>query len=793
MPTGSIRVTEPKTKPLMSYLPQRLVKTMLGLLVVTWCAPATGQSVPITVGSIRTNQAPLTGAADFGPPPRPNARTAKPHVGPPSPIARTPNADWGPPPPIARTAKADWGPRTQTIVRTADADFGPPPPIARTAKAEFGPPPFPGQPKTFELVQPTASSSDFAAPPMTNTRSAAEIPSFSLELSPPTNSSVPNVVQGPTQDEEVLLPPLDTAVDPSRDSAPTYVSQAQTDTDPIDVDAAHPLSRIPRPSPNIDTLGWWQTYVSKPMRQKSQPLPVTLEQIIAAAIQNSAQIRVFSDAPLIRDTEVIESAAEFDWSGFVDTMWYDTDVPVGSTLTTGGPPRYQDHRWEQNMGARRKTTRGGQFEIAQRYGHENSNSIFFVPNNQGTTRLTASYTQPLLRGGGKIYNTSLIVLAQINASIAQDEFANQLQGQLLDVTRAYWSLYRDRGALLQQQRLYKRGELILSYLEHRQEIDALANQIVRARAAVSSRKADLYRAAADVKNSEARVRALVNAPYLGTVGQFELLPQDSPSTDEFPVEMATSMTLAIKHRPEVHQALKQIRASSVRMNMAKNEVLPLLDMVLESYLSGLNGNSNVGRSLREQFSDGAPSYSAGFQMELPLRNRAARSRLQRRTIESRQLQNNFEATVSALGLEVETSVREVQTTYRETLAKYESMKASENEVDYITKRWKHLTGGDRSASLILEDLLAAQERLQHEEFEFLNAQVTYNLAITSLKRVTGTLLQLEQVTVDRVQDVDGNPQLLLDKATYDGVPLGGVDVLPPDAVPPASRLDSPLP
>lgn len=692
----------------------------------------------------------------------------------------------------------------------SNADFGPPP-APRLSRAQPTPTVPQGTPNVLSNGVQLIPDSGFDAPPMARTnavprqRVPANIRQVDLELAAPvdmfqepmapTSGSMlglsPAQISGtdelslPSTEAIEPYPTLATGDEESREPAPTFISAPVEESAPpfttVTQQATPVQTLVPNYGQGMDSLGWWQPHIGQSMRTNSQPLPITLEQMIAAAVQHSAQIRVFSDAPLIRDTEVIESASDFDWTGYVDTMWTDTDEPVGSTLTTGGPPRFQNHRWQQNMGFRRKNTRGGQFDIGQQIGHENSNSIFFVPNNQGTARLTIGYSQPLLRGGGKIYNTSLIVLAQINASVAQDEFSNQLQTQLLDVSNAYWSLYLDRGSLLQQQRLYKRGEIILTHLEKRQEIDALANQIVRARAAVTSRKSNLYRAAASVKNSEARLRALVNAPYLGNVGEFELLPQDIPATSEFPVDMATSMTLAVQHRPEVHQAMKQIRAASVRLNMAKNELLPLLDVVLETYVNGLNGDSNIGRSLRNQFSDGAPSYSAGLQMELPMRNRAARSRMQRRSIESRQLRSNFEATVYGLGLEVETAVREVHTTFREISANYESMRATASEVDYITKRWKHLTGEDRSASLLLEDLLAAQERLQNEEREFLRALVSYNLSVMSLKQVTGTLLQLEQVNVSQSTDGTGAPQLQLQKAAYSSHPYSTSSVVPAQA------------
>lgn len=516
--------------------------------------------------------------------------------------------------------------------------------------------------------------------------------------------------------------------------------------------------------------GWWQAYVGNPMRNTSMPRPVSINGLVAAALQYSSQVKVISDSPLIRDTAIIEADAAFDWSTFMETAWNEINEPVGSTLTTGGPPRFRDSRFDFEAGLRRQTGVGGRFEAGQRYGYEDSNSVFFVPNDQGTSRMTLSYTQPLLRGAGRPYNTSLIVLAQIDSAIARDDFSRQLQEHLLEITRSYWALYLERASLLQRQRLYDRGREILQQLEYRESIDAVTNQIVRARAAVASRKSDLFRAAAAVKNAEGRIRALVNAPDLGVLDEFELTPRDMPTTQLIPVDMRESLEMAIRSRPEVNVAMKQIKGSALRLKMSKNELLPILDVVLETYVAGLKGNSDIGTSFTQQFNEGGPSYTAGLQFEVPLRNRAARARFQRRNLEMRQFENQFRNTLQALQLEVEIAVREVHTSFREIEANSQAMNAAHAEVDYIAQRWELLPGEDRSASLVLEDLLAAQERLAAEEFELANSQVNYNLSLTNLKRTMGTLLQFEQVAVVKGEE-NGIPALWLHKAD---APDGGV-------------------
>ncbi len=515
-----------------------------------------------------------------------------------------------------------------------------------------------------------------------------------------------------------------------------------------------------------DFAPWWSEQVRRPMHVSQQPMLVSLESLILGALMHSSQVKVFSDLPLIRRTAIVEADAAFDWTAFLNTRWNDISEPVGSTLTIGpgGGSRYSDHKWEYEMGLKKRVITGGEVSLRQEFGWEDTNSTFFIPPTQGTSRLALNFTQPLLRGAGKCYNTSLIVLAEIDAAIAEDELSRQLQSHLLEVVRAFWALYLERGSLLQKQRLYDRAKDILAQLEPRIEIDAPLNQVKRARAAVAARKADLFRAQAAIRNAEARIRALVNDPALTSAENMELVPQDQPTRELIPVSMRESLTTALQYRPEVNQSLKQVKAAGTRLDMSKRELLPVLDLIMEAYVSGLRGSGDFGTAWGEQFTEGAPSYAVGLQFEMPIHNRAAKARLQRRQLELRQVTNQFRTTAETLMLEVEVAVREVTTSFNEMSAKFESMQAAGSEANSIQQRWQALAGDDRNGALVLEDLLAAQERLADAEMGFLGAEVTYNLAMTNLKRATGMLLQSENIHRGEAK-IDCLPEILFDKDT----------------------------
>lgn len=497
------------------------------------------------------------------------------------------------------------------------------------------------------------------------------------------------------------------------------------------------------------TGAWWKPLILTRQRQTPRQLGVTLNDILLRALVNSARIQVISDEPLIRETEITTADATFDWTAFLDARWDDISEPVGSTLATGGPLRLKDHNANVEFGLRRRNLFGGELEIGQRLGHQNNNSTFFVPNNQGSAQLTLNYTQPLLRGAGRVYNTSVTVLAQLKTDVSRRDFERQLQDHLMEVTQSYWNLYCERGKLLQQQRLLENGVAILEELESRAEVDALQSQIVRARAAVENRRALLVRARLSIRTAEARMRALVNDPALGGTMDVELVPQIHLSEAPFHVDLTDSIATAMRQRPEIDAAISTVKSASVRMKMSKQETLPLLNVILETYTLGLEGNSNIRRAYREQFTEGEPSYGVGLQYEYPIWNRAANSRLQKRRLELRRLQNQFRSTTEMVKLDVEISVHEVNAARESLDAKRRAMEAAFEEVDYLTDRWQLLPGENGSASLLLEDLLDAQDRLTDAELGLLQTHLDYATAQVNYKRAVGVLLSDNQISTER--------------------------------------------
>ncbi len=496
---------------------------------------------------------------------------------------------------------------------------------------------------------------------------------------------------------------------------------------------------------------WWQEMVAGPIGLSGKALPVDINGLTQTALACSPLVKSILTEPRIRRSDLVIADADFDTVAFIEGNFADTNEPVGSLLTTGNDAtRFRDQTFASAAGLRKRARAGGALELVQRGGFQANNSSLLDPNPQGTTRLEVNFTQPLLKDHGRAVNHTRVLLAQIDIELAKSDVRAELEKHLVDVTRAYWDLFGARAGWLQRNRLLQGAIDLHGILVARDQVDSLKRQILRAEVAVASRRSDLIRAETKIRNAQARLRVLTGDPRLIQRAAWELTPQESPLS--VPVKLSTkeATITALDNRPDIARSIRKIQAVSARVGAARNQVLPRLDMILSTYVAGLDSRRDTFGAFVNQFSDGRPSYAAGLLFEVPLGNRASRARLERSRWELTRAMYEFQQTTDVAFTEVEVAVRETQTALGEMVTKQQAIEAASHEVSYLNQRWKLLPDPSESAVLLIENLLDAQERLADEERGFVQAQMAYAMSWVQLRQAMGVLLRFESVPGDCV-------------------------------------------
>ena len=496
---------------------------------------------------------------------------------------------------------------------------------------------------------------------------------------------------------------------------------------------------------------WWQEMVAGPIGLSGKALPVDINGLTQTALACSPLVKSILTEPRIRRSDLVIADSDFDTVAFIEGNFADTNEPVGSLLTTGNDAtRFRDQTFASAAGLRKRARAGGALELVQRGGFQANNSSLLDPNPQGTTRLEVNFTQPLLKDHGRAVNHTRVLLAQIDIELAKSDVRAELEKHLVDVTRAYWDLFGARAGWLQRNRLLQGAIDLHGILVARDQVDSLKRQILRAEVAVASRRSDLIRAETKIRNAQARLRVLTGDPRLIQRAAWELTPQESPLS--VPVKLSTkeATITALDNRPDIARSIRKIQAVSARVGAARNQVLPRLDMILSTYVAGLDSRRDTFGAFVNQFSDGRPSYAAGLLFEVPLGNRASRARLERSRWELTRAMYEFQQTTDVAFTEVEVAVRETQTALGEMVTKQQAIEAASHEVSYLNQRWKLLPDPSESAVLLIENLLDAQERLADEERGFVQAQMAYAMSWVQLRQAMGVLLRFESVPGDCV-------------------------------------------
>lgn len=489
---------------------------------------------------------------------------------------------------------------------------------------------------------------------------------------------------------------------------------------------------------------WWQELTLQPLLSSNKQLACQfdLEQLVWLSMQHSPRVQSILIVPQIQRTESNVAAGEFDPRRFGQSIYHNTSDPVGNTLTTGGPSRLNEEFWQNSVGIRDRNVLGGKTELSQAIDARDSNSLFFQPNNQADTKLSLNYTQPLMRGAGRFYNTSAIQLAGIKTQETIATANRELQFHAMDVISAYWELTLHRYLLAQARISQERLIQIKRKLEDRAGMDLLSNFVSRAKAAIAKQQQQIEIAKATIKAQEAILRQLVNAPELENSICQEIIPLTIPDI-ALPGEiLEDELWSAVKYRGDVVAIQQTIESAVVQRKVAKHELKPTLDLIADSYVRGLRGDNQFLESWTNQFDTGRPSFSSGLTYQAPVGNRAAKANLKGRDLEIQKLIYDYSNALKTARAEIESVVEESKGTFAAAQSSIVQIIATQDEVQLQESKADSFFGDNPSVSNQLNELLDAIGRLTEAENQMADRQIRHMLALAKIKFESGTLMTI---------------------------------------------------
>ncbi|MEO2095412.1 MAG: TolC family protein [bacterium] len=424
------------------------------------------------------------------------------------------------------------------------------------------------------------------------------------------------------------------------------------------------------------------------------------------------------------------SWGNFDWMFAAGGQLADGEQKGSSTLTGADVLKFESQTYDFSFTRALET--GGSFVAAFDTNIVSTNNAFSNLPASSTDNLRLSYSQPLLRGFGADYGTSVQNEAAVSYRRQREHRREVLQALLKDVHDAYWDL------VLAGEQLGVAAsslDLGLEQLERNQRMLTAGVgtevEVIQAEAEVAQRMEALLRAEVALRAAEDALKGLIFPGRDSATWNTELIP-----ITPLPVEASTEVApweqlleLALVKRPELRQQRFEIQAAVLRHERTVSERRMGLDLDLSVNSQSFSGNE--GQAAKEALAFDFPTYTAGLKFSAPINNRSARFLEKAARARVRAAYLTYDQLETRIVGEVREAVRQVRYQAEAVSAAQTSLEATRRQLAAEEARYQN----DLSTNF---QLLEFQQRLAEALNTEKSARAGHAKALYALQVAQGT-------------------------------------------------------
>jgi outer membrane protein len=359
------------------------------------------------------------------------------------------------------------------------------------------------------------------------------------------------------------------------------------------------------------------------------------------------------------------------------------------------------------------------------------NPEFFLITTFYQPALTFNLTQPLLKGFGSTVTEEPILLAQNTSEVNRSQFELSIITVAVQVIDDYWALVNAREQLVVAQESLQLARDLNERNRIQVQVGTLAPlEIVQSEAAIATREQDIITAQQVIGDAADALRLALNLPP-GDLWHLEILPTTPPETPSIQINLQDSIETAIANRVEVRNEKLSVERAKIVDKVAKNSLLPSLNLVSSYNLSSLN--LTYASSLSQISGFDFPGWSVGLQFTFPLQNRAARAAKAIADLDVNRFNWELDQEKRQVLMEVRKAVRGIDTAEKVIVAAHASRQFQEKNLDAEKKRYEN----GMSTSFLVTQI---QDQLTQAKQAEVNAVVGYRTALAEYYRSVGKLV-----------------------------------------------------
>ena len=372
-------------------------------------------------------------------------------------------------------------------------------------------------------------------------------------------------------------------------------------------------------------------------------------------------------------------------------------------------------------------------------------------------------TQQLLNGFGLSPNLRFLRIARNDKKISDLAFKDQVITTVTLIQEIYWDLvnaYQD-----EQVKLRSRDFAQKTLDDTRKQFDLQAVpaiDVMRAETEVANRDQELTVARTNLQLEQSLIKNAVTKSLDDPIlEEMPVIPTDSAAVtgpQTFPA-VEDLITEALKNSPTLTETAINLQNAVISRKALRNNLLPSLSAVGFYGGSGLAGRPNPNYSLGPNpvvvppaftdalgnaYNNSSPTYFAGLNLSIPLRNRVARADQFRAEMEYRQSELYAQQTKKQLRLNVRNAEYTVEQSAARVAAATKARDLAQKTFDIDSQEQQLGAGSNYQTLTAQRDLSIAQSAL-------VTSQTAYERARVDLDRAVGTTLDHLGITIEEAK------------------------------------------
>jgi outer membrane protein len=366
--------------------------------------------------------------------------------------------------------------------------------------------------------------------------------------------------------------------------------------------------------------------------------------------------------------------------------------------------------------------------------------------SEGNTDIRRNYsssasiniTQPLLKGFGKKVTLSDVYVAKMTATMSALDLENQAASLVYNVQQGYWNLVYARNTLEVLKLSVSQAESLLAYNETAYTLGMkIETEVLEAKSAVINLKQQVISQENSIKRAE---DILSNLLYFtkDRGPSFSIIPLDTLKIENIELDPKIFIESALQYRPDYLSTKKNIEKNSLQRDVAKNSLLPNLDL---STSYDLNGSGSTYQDNFDSMNSGkAYGWEVGLRLSYPIMNNNAKASYEKSKINIRRAELALDDLQQSIKYEIFESIRNVEFQQSQIKSMALSVEVNRQKLDQVLEQYRNNMSTSYMVLEYQKDLADAQELYQ-------KSLVDYVLAMEKLKLDTGMLLKEYNISI----------------------------------------------